>query len=130
MEIPAKETMANYLQLQYWNILLYDSGTISRKEYLMMAEKIRRRYPIAKKKWVLSGTHFCAFGTSPPRRRGCVCDQEAGFYYLNSRYDDPASGRVIGADDYPLERTSMRVIPVWKCALCGRTPGGSGAIFC
>ena len=48
MEIPAKETMAKYLQLQYWNKLLYDSGTISRKEYLMMAEKIRQRYSIAK----------------------------------------------------------------------------------
>ena len=48
MDIPAKETMAKYLQLQYWNKLLYDSGTISRKEYLMMAEKIRQRYSIAK----------------------------------------------------------------------------------
>lgn len=48
MKIPAKETMANYLQLQYWNKLLYDSGTISRKEYLMMAEKKRRRYPTVK----------------------------------------------------------------------------------
>lgn len=47
MEIPAKETMAKYLQLQYWNKLSYDSGTISRKEYLMMAEKIRQRYSIA-----------------------------------------------------------------------------------
>lgn len=65
MDIPAKETMAKYLQLQYWNKLLYDSGTISRKEYLMMAEKIRQRYSIAKnQRWVLSGTHPCAFDQS------------------------------------------------------------------
>ena len=48
MGTPTKETMAKYLQLQYWNKLLYDTGTISQKEYLQMTEKIRQRYPIAK----------------------------------------------------------------------------------
>jgi len=46
MNTPSKETMAKFLQLQHWNKLLYENGTISQKEYLQMAEKIRRRYPI------------------------------------------------------------------------------------
>lgn len=48
MDMPSKETMAKYLQLQYWNKLLYDNGTITQREYLQMAEKIRRKYPVAK----------------------------------------------------------------------------------
>jgi hypothetical protein len=47
MDTPSKETMAKYLQLQYWNKLLYENGTITRKEYLKMADAIRRRYPVA-----------------------------------------------------------------------------------
>lgn len=47
MDTPGKETMAKYLQLQYWNKLLYENGTISQREYLQMADAIRRRYPVA-----------------------------------------------------------------------------------
>jgi hypothetical protein len=47
MDTPSKETLAKYLQLQYWNKLLYENGTISQKEYLKMADAIRRRYPAA-----------------------------------------------------------------------------------
>lgn len=47
MDTPSKETMAKYLQLQYWNKLLYEKGTITQKEYLQMADVIRRRYPVA-----------------------------------------------------------------------------------
>lgn len=47
MDTPSKETMAKYLQLQYWNKLLYEKGTITQKEYLQMADAIRRRYPVA-----------------------------------------------------------------------------------
>ena len=35
---------------------------------------------------------------NPLRYRGYVYDQETGFYYLNSRYYDPAVGRFISAD--------------------------------
>ena len=35
---------------------------------------------------------------NPLRYRGYVYDQETGFYYLNSRYYDPAVGRFINAD--------------------------------
>ena len=37
---------------------------------------------------------------NPLRYRGYVYDQETGFYYLNSRYYDPAVGRFISADDF------------------------------
>ena len=47
MDTPSKENMAKHLQLQYWNKLLYDNGTITQKEYLQLADIIRRRYPIA-----------------------------------------------------------------------------------
>lgn len=47
MDIPTKETMAKYLQLQYWNRYLYDNGIITQREYLQMAGKIRRKYPVA-----------------------------------------------------------------------------------
>ena len=36
---------------------------------------------------------------NPLRYRGYVYDQETGFYYLQSRYYDPAVGRFINADD-------------------------------
>ena len=48
MDTPSKKTMAKYLQLQYWNKLLYDNGTITQREYLQMVEKIRRKYPVTK----------------------------------------------------------------------------------
>lgn len=47
MNIPAKETMAKYLQLQYWNKYLYSNGIITQREYLQMAEKIRQKYKVA-----------------------------------------------------------------------------------
>ena len=37
---------------------------------------------------------------NPLRYRGYVYDQETGFYYLQSRYYDPAIGRFINADSY------------------------------
>lgn len=47
MDTPNKETMAKHLQLQYWNKLLYEKGTITQKEYLKMTDAIRCRYPVA-----------------------------------------------------------------------------------
>ena len=37
---------------------------------------------------------------NPLRYRGYVYDQETGFYYLQSRYYDPAVGRFVNADSY------------------------------
>ena len=38
--------------------------------------------------------------TNPFRYRGYYYDLETGFYYLNSRYYDPTTGRFINADAY------------------------------
>jgi RHS repeat-associated protein len=46
---------------------------------------------------VISATGTLA-NINPLRYRGYVYDQETGFYYLNSRYYDPAVGRFISAD--------------------------------
>ena len=48
---------------------------------------------------VLSATGTLA-NVNPLRYRGYVYDQETGFYYLNSRYYDPAVGRFINSDEY------------------------------
>ena len=37
---------------------------------------------------------------NPLRYRSYVYDQETGFYYLQSRYYDPAIGRFLNADVY------------------------------
>ena len=37
---------------------------------------------------------------NPLRYRGYVCDSETGYYYLQSRYYDPANGRFLNADVY------------------------------
>ena len=36
--------------------------------------------------------------TNPLRYRGYYYDSESGFYYLNSRYYDPGTGRFLNAD--------------------------------
>ena len=46
MNTPSKETMAKYLQLIYWNKLLYEKGVITQREYLRMANMIRQKYPV------------------------------------------------------------------------------------
>lgn len=48
---------------------------------------------------VISATGTLA-NINPLRYRGYVYDQETGFYYLQSRYYDPAIGRFINADSY------------------------------
>ena len=48
---------------------------------------------------VISATGTLA-NVNPLRYRGYVYDQETGFYYLNSRYYDPAVGRFINSDEY------------------------------
>lgn len=46
MKAPDKETMKKYLQLQYWNQYLRQQGVISQREYLQMANLIRKRYSV------------------------------------------------------------------------------------
>lgn len=46
MNAPTKETMTKYLQLQYWNKVLFEKGIITQREYLQMASMIRQKYPV------------------------------------------------------------------------------------
>ena len=56
---------------------------------------------------------------NPLRYRGYVYDQETGFYYLNSRYYDPAVGRFINADN---QLTMNNLSGVNLFAYCGNDP--------
>ena len=47
---------------------------------------------------------------NPFRYRGYVYDSETGFYYLNSRYYDPETGRFINADSAEMIAVSPRSI--------------------
>jgi len=57
---------------------------------------------------------------NPLRYRGYVYDQETGFYYLQSRYYDPAVGRFINADSYA--STGQGIIGYNMFAYCGNSP--------
>lgn len=46
------------------------------------------------------GEYDYALDFNPFRYRGYYYDEETGFYYLNSRYYDPVTGRFINADGY------------------------------
>lgn len=48
---------------------------------------------------IISQSSHSILAKNPLRYRGYVFDQETGFYYLQSRYYDPAIGRFINADD-------------------------------
>ncbi len=53
------------------------------------------------KKLSTTGTLAATLGANQPfRYRGCVYDEETGWYYLQSRYYDPTTGRFISADVY------------------------------
>ena len=57
---------------------------------------------------------------NPLRYRGYVYDQETGFYYLQSRYYNPAIGRFINADSYA--STGQDIIGHNMFAYCGNSP--------
>ena len=60
---------------------------------------------------------------NPFRYRGYYYDTELGFYYLNSRYYDPAIGRFITADKLStVKATSFDLTYKNLCAYCGNNP--------
>ena len=65
---------------------------------------------------VLSATGTLA-NINPLHYRGYVYDTETGFYYLQSRYYDPAIGRFINADSYAT--TGQGIIGCNMFAYCG-----------
>ena len=60
---------------------------------------------------------------NPLRYRGYVYDQETGFYYLQSRYYDPAIGRFLNADSYA--STGQGIIGSNMLAYCSNNPVNS-----
>ena len=58
---------------------------------------------------------------NPLRYRGYVYDNETGFYYLQSRYYDPANHRFINADTYT-STDSADAISCNMFAYCGNNP--------
>ena len=56
----------------------------------------------------------------PIRYRGYVYDNETGFYYLSSRYYDPAIKRFINADGYA--STGQGFLGLNMFAYCGNNP--------
>ena len=65
---------------------------------------------------VLSATGTLA-NINPLHYRGYVCDQETGFYYLQSRYYDPEIGRFINADTF--YSTGQGIVGCNMFAYCG-----------
>lgn len=57
---------------------------------------------------------------NPLRYRGYYYDRETGFYYLNSRYYDPKTGRFINADSYV--STGQGIVGYNMFAYCGNNP--------
>ena len=59
---------------------------------------------------------------NPFRYRGYYFDSESGFYYLNSRYYDPAIGRFINPDDVSLLGANGDFASLNLYAYCGNNP--------
>jgi len=59
---------------------------------------------------------------NPFRYRGYYYDAELGFYYLNSRYYDPAIGRFINPDDVSLLGANGDFASLNLYAYCGNNP--------
>ena len=70
---------------------------------------------------------------NPLRYRGYIYDTETGFYYLQSRYYDPANHRFINADVY-ISTDSTDAISCNMFAYCGNNPVSyidpNGDFFC
>ena len=67
-------------------------------------------------------THNNIGYVNPFRYRGYYYDVELGFYYLNSRYYDPALGRFINADDVSLLGANGDFASLNLYAYCGNNP--------
>ena len=62
-------------------------------------------------------------GTANPfRYRGYYYDNESGFYYLQSRYYDPATGRFLNADDTAYIGASGTILGYSLFAYCENNP--------
>ena len=70
---------------------------------------------------ITSSTHIA--NVNPLRYRGYFYDSETGFYYLNSRYYDPATRRFISADDPDILVAGQENLMNYNLyAYCGNNP--------
>ena len=78
------------------------------------------QYDVWGKPTVISGTTVA--NANPLRYRGYYYDTETGFYYVSSRYYDPAIGRFINADDPSYLAANGDFISYNLYAYCGNNP--------
>ena len=72
---------------------------------------------------LISGMYCDTLGVDNPiRYRGYYYDFETDFYYLQSRYYDPAMGRFINADDTSMIAANADFISFNLYAYCGNNP--------
>ena len=70
-----------------------------------------------------SGSMAATLGADNPfRYRGYYYDNESGFYYLQSRYYDPATGRFLNADDTAYIGASGTILGYSLFAYCENNP--------
>ena len=70
---------------------------------------------------ITSSTHIA--NVNPLRYRGYFYDPETGFYYLNSRYYDPATRRFISADDPEILAVGQEELMNYNLySYCGNNP--------
>ena len=101
-----------YYNLQGDVIGLYDAGLNSVVQYT---------YDSWGKVLSVTGNMANTLGQANPfRYRGYYYDTETGLYYLNSRYYDPETGRVINADGYV--STGQGVLGCNMFTYCGNNP--------
>ena len=85
------------------------------------ATVVEYRYDSWGKLLSTSGSLASTLGKNNPfRYRGCVYDEETGFYYLQSRYYNPEVGRFISSD--VLLSTGQGVLGHNAYAYCGNNP--------
>ena len=70
----------------------------------------------------ISSTDYSAITYNPLRYRGYIYDNETGFYYLQTRYYDPAIRRFINADDIDYLGASGTFLSYNLYAYCENNP--------
>ncbi len=81
---------------------------------------VKYSYDAWGKSTVVESTSSTIVDSNPFRYRGYVYDSETGYYYLNSRYYDPETGRFINADGYV--STGQGILGNNMFAYCGNNP--------
>ena len=109
-------TLSSYDTFHY---VLNAQGDVVQLNYQGKQDKVYAQYTYDAWGNVLSKSGTLA-DINPLRYRGYYYDTETGFYYLQSRYYDPALGRFINADSYG--STGQGFLGYNMFAYCGNNP--------